>query len=415
LRAFAQKYLPVQTYAPIDKQYSQYKSELTPWLKDCPSQIMRNSATIWYKAYIDFLKGKSARPHRKNKVNGNYIWVTNELFRIRWEGSTCVVELGTIKNPAGSMRVKWNKSRIPKIPPKSIWIKKNHAGWKLSFSYEDGNLINQDDNDQHLKHLSTLSADELEGLITPIDRGIAKPIQTDQTSFDLDIKAKCRLAYREKCLKRFQRKLARQNKGSNQHKKTQQKIAKLKEKDTNLKNDFWHKTTHAIASNAKVVVMEDLKLKNMTLRPKPRQDVNGKWLKNGAKAKAGLNKALLHLGLNKFEVYLSYKMAKLNKPIFKISPYQTSQECAHCGYIHPDNRKTQSDFECLSCGHVDNADHNAALVIRKRAMDLILNSGTELVGTQKNVLRLRANHNRSKTVKSQYLAANDDLLKKKVA
>lgn len=161
--------------------------------------------------------------------------------------------------------------------------------------------------------------------------------------------------------------------------------------------------------------MEDLKLKNMTLRPKPRQDVNGKWLKNGAKAKAGLNKALLHLGLNKFEVYLGYKMAKLNKPIFKISPYQTSQECAHCGYIHPDNRKTQSDFECLSCGHVDNADHNAALVIRKRAMDLILNSGTELVGTQKNVLRLRANHNRSKTVKSQYLAANDDLLKKKVA
>jgi putative transposase len=415
LRAFAQKYLPVQTYAPIDKQYSQYKSELTPWLKDCPSQIMRNSATIWYKAYIDFLKGKSARPHRKNKVNGNYIWVTNELFRIRWEGSTCVVELGTIKNSAGSMRVKWNKSRIPKIPPKSIWIKKNHAGWKLSFSYEDGNLINQDDNDQHLKHLSTLSADELEGLITPIDRGIAKPIQTDQTSFDLDIKAKRRLAYREKCLKRFQRKLARQNKGSNQHKKTQKKIAKLKEKDTNLKNDFWHKTTHAIASNAKVVVMEDLKLKNMTLRPKPRQDVNGKWLKNGAKAKAGLNKALLHLGLNKFEVYLGYKMAKLNKPIFKISPYQTSQECAHCGYIHPDNRKTQSDFECLSCGHVDNADHNAALVIRKRAMDLILNSGTELVGTQKNVLRLRANHNRSKTVKSQYLAANDDLLKKKVA
>ena len=63
----------------------------------------------------------------------------------------------------------------------------------------------------------------------------------------------------------------------------------------------------------------------------------------------------------------------------------------------------------------DNADHNAAIVIRKRAMDLMLNSGTELVGTQKNVLRLRANHNRSKTVKSQDFAANDGLLKKKVA
>jgi hypothetical protein len=48
-------------------------------------------------------------------------------------------------------------------------------------------------------------------------------------------------------------------------------------------------------------------------------------------------------------------------------------------------------------------------------MDFILNSGTELVGTQKNVLRLGANHNRSKMAKSRDLAANDDLLKKKVA
>ena len=56
--------------------------------------------------------------------------------------------------------------------------------------------------------------------------------------------------------------------------------------------------------------MEDWKLKNMTKRPKPKQDANGKWLKNGANAKAGLNKALLNLGLYKFEVYLNYQMAK---------------------------------------------------------------------------------------------------------
>ena len=126
----------------------------------------------------------------------------------------------------------------------------------------------------------------------------------------MDIKAKSRLAYREKCLKRYQRKLARQVKGSNQRKKTLHTLAKLKERDTNLKNDFWHRTTHAIATNAKVVVMEDWKLKNMTKRPKPKQDTNGKWLKNGANAKAGLNKALLNLGLYKFEVYLNYQMAK---------------------------------------------------------------------------------------------------------
>ena len=56
----------------------------------------------------------------------------------------------------------------------------------------------------------------------------------------------------------------------------------------------------------------------------------------------------------------------------------TSQECADCSHIHPDNRKSQELFKCENCGHTDNADKNAAEVIKKRAIKLILNSGTEL-------------------------------------
>lgn len=51
LRTFARKYLPVGTFPKPDKSYSQYKTELTPWLQDCPSQILRNSATIWGQTY----------------------------------------------------------------------------------------------------------------------------------------------------------------------------------------------------------------------------------------------------------------------------------------------------------------------------------------------------------------------------
>ena len=108
-------------------------------------------------------------------------------------------------------------------------------------------------------------------------------------------------------------------------------------------------------------------------------------------------------------------MERRNKPLFKVSPYLTSQECAHCGYIHPDNRKERADFECLSCGHIDNADHNAALVIRKRAIKLLLNSGTELVGAKANVLRLRGNRNPSKTSELTGWDAHDDFSKKKAA
>ena len=224
------------------------------------------------------------------------------------------------------------------------------------------------------------------------------------------------MAYRSKLIKRYQRKSARQDKGSKSRRRTLGKIAKLKQQDVNVKNDFWHKTTYDLAENAKVIVMEDLKIQNMTRRPKPKQDPQtGKWLRNGAAAKSGLNKSMLNLGLYKFENYLTYKMERRNKPLFKVSPYLTSQECAHCGYIHPDNRKERADFECLSCGHIDNADHNAALVIRKRAIKLLLNSGTELVGAKANVLRLRGNRNPSKTSELTGWDAHDDFSKKKAA
>ena len=56
----------------------------------------------------------------------------------------------------------------------------------------------------------------------------------------------------------------------------------------------------------------------------------------------------------------------------------TSLECADCGHTHSGNRKKQSQFHCVSCNHTDHADQNAAEVIKKRAINLILDSGTEL-------------------------------------
>lgn len=69
----------------------------------------------------------------------------------------------------------------------------------------------------------------------------------------------------------------------------------------------------------------------------------------------------------------------------QLSPHHTSQECANCGHIHADNRKSQSLFQCVCCNYTDNADNNASAVIRKRAINLILDSGTEL--SDKGVLR----------------------------
>jgi len=415
LRTFASKYLPVGTYPEINKTASQFKDpDLTPWLSNCPSQILRNSATIWANTYARFFKGLGGRPQRKTKARGNYIWLTKELFRVRWENSMCLLTLGTLANPVGTIRVKWNKNRIPKQSPNSLWIRKTAHRWYLSFSYEDGNLLQEVDTKDHLEYLKRFNATELEAMITPVDRGVSKPLHTHNAIYVMTQSEKQKAAVRECRLWRYQRKMARQVKGSNRRKETIKKISRIHEKTANVRDNFWHQTTRALVDNSQVVVIENLQLKNMTRRAKAKQDEHGRWIKNGAAAKSGLNKAMLDVALGRFEVLLKYKMEKACKPLYKVAPHHTSQECACCGHIHPGNRKSQSDFECLSCGHQDNADHNAAIVIRKRAINLILHSGTELVGAGKNVLQPGASANPCKTRTVKAVRAKGCLSKKKV-
>ncbi len=59
---------------------------------------------------------------------------------------------------------------------------------------------------------------------------------------------------------------------------------------------------------------------------------------------------------------LAYKVARL----VKVDPAYSSQTCASCGIVDSRSRKSQSVFVCTACGHRDNADRNAAVVILNR-------------------------------------------------
>ena len=50
----------------------------------------------------------------------------------------------------------------------------------------------------------------------------------------------------------------------------------------------------------------------------------------------------------------------------------TSQECHECGCIDEGNRKSQEEFECLECGHKDNADSNSSKNIGRRVSEAVL-------------------------------------------
>jgi IS605 OrfB family transposase len=76
-----------------------------------------------------------------------------------------------------------------------------------------------------------------------------------------------------------------------------------------------------------------------------------------------------HSGWSFFQLqsFIEYKAKIAGVFVRYIDPWYTSRTCSACGHAEKANRKTQSHFQCVSCGHVANADTNAAINIAARA------------------------------------------------
>jgi putative transposase len=388
---------PNPEFAFVDKTYSQFKAdELTPWLSDCPSQILRNSATRWYETQWKFMRGECGPPQRKYREDGDSVWLTKELFRFGRDPGTglVVIEIGTEKNPIGVIRVKWRKDR-KFAAPNSITLKVKARGkWTISFSFEDkkGSDIKFIELQKDWKKFAqSLTQEELETKIEALDMGIKIPVASTTKNYNFTKEESKSLYKQEQKRKKWQKQLARQLKGSCRREKTKRKISATYEVQTNIRVDRAHKITYELVAKTDktIFITEDLKVKNMTA------SASGSIKEPGQKVsqKSGLNKAILNIGWNRISVFLAYKAQRAGKIVFKINPKFTSQECSRCGNTHSDNRPEQELFVCGQCSFTDNADHNAAVTIKNRAIKLLQDSGTEL--SERGVLRPGTDKERS--------------------
>lgn len=78
--------------------------------------------------------------------------------------------------------------------------------------------------------------------------------------------------------------------------------------------------------------------------------------------------------------FIEYKAKLAGIPVVLVDPRNTSRQCSCCGHIDKANRRSQSEFLCVSCGHWENADINASKNIRTRAVSTsLLSSATDLL------------------------------------
>lgn len=145
-------------------------------------------------------------------------------------------------------------------------------------------------------------------------------------------------------LREAHKNLSRKKKGSNNRKKAKIRLSKIYEKINNSRDDFLHKTSTELIRKSKIIVHEDLNIKQM---------MEQKYFnaKNIADSSWG-----------KFVQFLTYKAESAGCKIVKINPKNTSKMCSQCGHIQ-DMPLWKRTYECKSCGLVIDRDYNSAINI----------------------------------------------------
>ena len=212
-----------------------------------------------------------------------------------------------------------------------------------------------------------------------IDRGCVHTLAlSDGTFMDMPKPSKAEL----KRLKYLQRRMARQDRinearggktaklASKRRRRTLSEFNALQGYIVRRRNDWIEETTTRLAQENILVAMEDLDVRAMTKRPKPRPDPDkpGKYLHNGAKAKTGLNRSILSNNWSRLRKRLQDKMNANGGRLVVVPAAYTSQTCHQCGHVAKENRDSQAAFKCVRCGYEANADVNAAENILGRAL-----------------------------------------------
>ena len=131
--------------------------------------------------------------------------------------------------------------------------------------------------------------------------------------------------------------------------RSRQQKARYQAKVANKRKDYLHKITTELVKSYDVIVIEDLKTKNL--------------LKNHHLAKSIANNSWYL-----FREMLEYKCEWYGKKLIKVSPNYTSQICSNCGYHSGKKPLAIREWICPKCGANHDRDINASINILNRGL-----------------------------------------------
>lgn len=299
------------------------------WLADVPRNALDAALRDLDEAYAAWRVGRARAPSRRQRgINDSFRLKSADFRRL-------TARAGALTLPKiGDVRARWESPPVGE--PRRVTVFRRADFWYVSIIYRD---------EREAAEASNLPA-------IGIDRGVTVFAACSDGHLiegpNVGRRAAARLA-------RTQQQLARKAKGSANRRKARLRVSRLQKRVSDARKDFLHKVSTNLAKNHGVVVLEDLKIGNMT---RARVGL-------GRAAKAGLNRAILDQGWGTFKRMLAYKLEERGGHLLTVDPRNTSRTCSACGVVDGDSREGVR-FSCRSCGHQAHADTNAAINILRR-------------------------------------------------
>lgn len=264
---------------------------------------------------------------KKKQHNDSYRAVNN---------SNCIrIENGTISLPkVGRVPIRYHR----KLPSqfKTVSISYHHGIWEASIVV----VISKEPPKQLLKTVGGFDINSLNTIVSSNGWYVTNPKS---------------LKKNEVKLKELQRKLSRQQKGSNRWKNTRQRLQQVHFRIRRQRLDFGHQVSSTIAKCFVLAVFEDLNVKAMQ-----------QW--NGRMTGDNLMGEIVSL--------TRYKMDRSGGLMHNINRFEASTKvcnaCHHAQIMGLGDRV----FECQTCGHVECRDLNSAKNIVEIGVKELTQAGT---------------------------------------
>jgi len=319
---------PIPCAAQLHKAWNIWKRENAPWWVEVSKCALQEALRDLERAFRNWRQGRAGKPRfkRKKGMGDNAARLTGAIRMFPRH-----VQLPRI----GRVRTKERTDRLLELLQAkrarilSATISREADRWFVSLTCE----VERPDPVPRV-----LRDDDVVG----VDLGLMSfLVLSDGTR----IEAPKPLDGKLRLLRRRSRRLSRKQKGSNNHRKASLCLARLHWRIRNIRRDFLHKVTTALAKTKSVIVVENLSVK--------------------ALARGRLSRSVADAGWGMFRRMLEYKSSWYGARLI-IAPrdFPSTRSCSRCGALGPKLSLSRRVFRCLACGFEADRDFNAALNLR---------------------------------------------------